>query len=215
MLKIIKINQIENMKDYIEKEYDHLPLQSCLQSNQGNGCLTISCLYKDILSSDDGWKYLVLSACSLVGLLDRNRIKACIQWPHKIVVNEKEIAEIFVETLSDKPGVVLTITLRVNDSIQGISMKEITKQTYQTSVLLTGLVAFLNIYDNLYHTHQFYKALAYANDISCYQNKKINYKNYGSVIFEKLQSNGMLMIKDEKGKIYEEHILNIEEDKIC
>ena len=77
------------------------------------------------------------------------------------------------------------------------------------------MIAFLKIYDHLYHTNQFDKALVYGKEISYYQNKKINYKNYGPVVFEKVQSNGMLMIKEKRYQIYNEYLLDIEEDEIC
>ena len=41
----------------------------------------------------------------------------------------------------------------------------------------------------------------------------MKYGSYGVVIFEKLQSNGMLMFRDDKGNNYQKHILEIEENE--
>lgn len=213
MMKMIKLKEQIKAEEYFIREYDKLPLQVCLFQDNDANCLKLNCLYKDILSPDDDWKYIILAACSIVGLLDRNKIKALIHWPHEIYVHERQIATISVVSLSSKPGVILTISLDVNHSEQGICMKDITHQYYQCSTLVTGLIAFLNIYDNLYHTQQFYKALDYANDISFFYGKRVKYGSYGVVIFEKLQSNGMLMFRDDKGNNYQKHILEIEENK--
>ena len=51
----------------------------------------MSFLFKDFHKIEDAWKMTQLATCSVVGLLDRNRIKATIKWPNDIYVDGKKI----------------------------------------------------------------------------------------------------------------------------
>lgn len=214
-MKVIKLKENISTIDYLKCEYDNLPQQIgvyCENQNDKED-FSISYLYKDILCKEDSWKFRILASCSLVGLLDRNRIKAVIKWPDLIYVHNKKIAHILVEVIDNKEfkGIILTVHLNMNKSNEGICMKDITKKTYKMNVLVTGLTAFLNIYDNLYHTNQFHKALDYANDISYLKDKKVNYLNYGMVSFIKLNRDGILEFVDDQGIRHQQHIDKIEE----
>ena len=57
--------------------------------------------FKDFHKIVDCWKMTQLGTCSVVGLLDRNRIKATIKWPNDIYVDGKKICGILVETILD------------------------------------------------------------------------------------------------------------------
>ncbi|MGN1183500.1 MAG: hypothetical protein ACI4SR_10875 [Faecalibacillus sp.] len=224
-MKVIKLKEINNAIQYLIENYEILPVQTVIfseiqskslidfQSSQND--LLVSYLYKDIMSKEDIWKYIVLAACSIVGLLDRNKIKATIKWPNDIYVKNQKIASIFIKNIEEKKGVIVTIGINVNENHGSICMKDITHRTYQLNILLTGLTTFLNIYDNLYHTNQFHKALEYANDISYLKNRKVSFSEYKNVIFEKLTRNGMLVFKDEKSFVYQKHILEIKGIKEC
>lgn len=213
-MKTIKLKENLSTIEYLKNEYDHLPQQTCAYVDyQINEDFLVSYLYKDILCKEDGWKFMMLASCSIVGLLDRNRIKAMIKWPNHIYVNDKEIANICIESIGDNEwkGIILTVHLNMNKSSKNICMKDITKKTYKMDILVTGLTTFLNIYDNLYHTNQFYKVLDYANDISYLQDKKVNYLNYGAVSFIKLNKDGYLSFVDDKGINHLQHIDEIKE----
>ena len=73
-----------------------------------------------------------LSTCSVVGLLDRYRIKATIKWPNDIYVDGKKICGILVETILDPDlkGVIVGIGLNVNGN-EYQSMKQTTGKTYK------------------------------------------------------------------------------------
>lgn len=215
-MKIIKLYDNILPFEYIKNEYEHLAQQVGVypdKQNDNEEDFIISYLYKDVICKEDSWKFIMLASCSIVGLLDRHRIKAMIKWPNIICVNDKKIASVHVETIGEEKfkGIVLTVRLNMNRSLQDICMKDITKKTYKMNVLVTGLTTFLNIYDNLYHTHQFFKVLDYANDISYLKNKKVNYLNYGTVSFIKLDSHGILSFIDDEGVTHQKHISETEE----
>lgn len=209
-MKTVKIKDID-IVEHIKNEYDHLDRQVCfLQSHSHD--LRVSYLYKDILQQEDDWKYMLLAACSVMGLLERNKIKAQLQLPNKICVDNQMIARVFVESINDDlKGIVVTVWLNVNDSQGNICMKDITKRTYNMTVLLTGLTAFMNIYDNLYRTHEFYKVLEYVNSIIC--GKKVDDLNYGEVTFLKLDNDGQLQFIDHQGTTHHQHINEMEKEK--
>lgn len=215
-MKTIKLKEKQSSIEYLKKEYDFLPRQTCIfcdQSIDEKNDFSVSYLYKDILCKEDSWKFIMLALCSIVGLLDRNRIKAMIKWPNIVYVHDKEIARVSIDIIEDQEfkGIILTIYLNMNQSDKNICMKDVTKRTYKKNILVTGLTTFLNIYDNLYHTNQFDKVLDYANDISYLKDKKVKYLNYGAVSFIKLNRDGILSFVDEKGMNHQQYINEIRE----
>ena len=133
---------------------------------------------------EDAWKMTQLATCSVVGLLDRYRIKATIKWPNDIYVDGKKICGILVETILDPDlkGVIVGIGLNVNNE-DFQSMKQITHKEYKISKLAIGLKTFMLIYYNLYQTNQFHKVLEYANSISYLKDQWVEYGDYGEVCF--------------------------------
>ena len=212
-MKTIKLNEKQSSVEYIKKEYDFLPDQTCIFCDQlidEKNDFSVSYLYKDILCKEDSWKFVMLALCSIVGLLDRNRIKAMIKWPNIVYVRDKEIAHVSIDIIEDQgfKGIILTVYLNMNQSDKNICMKDVTKKTYKKNILVTGLTT---IYNNLYHTNQFDKVLDYANDISYLKDKKVKYLNYGAVSFIKLNSDGILSFVDEKGINHQQYINEIRE----
>lgn len=125
--------------------------------------LIISFIFKE----DEPWKFLVLANCCVVGLLDRNKIKALVKYPGDIYVGDSNIAKVSVD------GLIVNIKIRVNNDIN--SMKSITNKIYSIDTLMVGMRTFMAIYYNLYQTNQFNKALEYLNTIPYQENKWEDY----------------------------------------
>lgn len=215
-MKTIKLKESQSLIEYLKKEYDFLPQQTCIYSDQSvneQNDFSVSYLYKDILCKEDSWKFMMLALCGIVGLLDRNRIKAMIKWPNLVYVNDLEIARVSIDVIEQNEfkGIILTVNLNMNQGHKNICMKDMTKKTYKKNILVTGLTTFLNIYDNLYHTNQFDKILDYVHDISYLKDKKVKYLNYGFVSFIKIDKDGILSFVDEKGTNHQQHIDEIKE----
>lgn len=224
-MKLIELEEVDSTNEYLKREYQNLPMQACVTTkhqtkgrgrnghvweSQANENLIMSFLFKDFHKIEDAWKMTQLATCSVVGLLDRHRIKATIKWPNDIYVDGKKICGILVETIldSDLKGVIVGIGLNVNSN-EYQSMKQVTGKTYKISKLAVGLKTFMLIYYNLYQTNQFHKVLEYANSISYLKDKWVSYMDYGEVCFQKLLDNGHVLFIDRQGKKYEQVINEI------
>ena len=201
-MKLIELEEVDSTNDYLKREYQNLPMQTCVTAkyqtkgrgrnghvweSHANENLIMSFLFKDFHKIEDAWKMTQLATCSVVGLLDRYRIKATIKWPNDIYVDGKKICGILVETILDPDlkGVIVGIGLNVNNE-DFQSMKQITHKEYKISKLAIGLKTFMLIYYNLYQTNQFHKVLEYANSISYLKDQWVEYGEYGEVCFQKL-----------------------------
>lgn len=224
-MKLIELEEVDSTNDYLKREYQNLPMQACVVTKyqtKGKGRnghvwespinenLIMSFLFKDFKNIEDAWKITQLAACSVVGLLERNRIKAMIKWPNDIYVDGKKICGILTETILDPDlkGIIVGIGLNVNDT-KYQSMKQVTGKSYKVSKIAVGLKTFISIYYNLYQTKQFHKILEYANSISYLKDKWVIYKDYGEVCFQQLLEDGAVLFIDRKGKIYKQVINEI------
>ena len=145
-MKLIELEEVDSTNDYLKREYKNLPMQACVTTkhqtkgrgrnghvwqSHPNENLIMSFLFKDFHKIEDAWKMTQLATCSVVGLLDRNRIKATIKWPNDIYVDGKKICGILVETILDPDlkGVIVGIGLNVNNedfqSMKFISNKSV------------------------------------------------------------------------------------------
>ena len=224
-MKLIELEEVDSTNDYLKREYQNLPMQACVTAkyqtkgrgrnghvwkSHANENLIMSFLFKDFHKIEDAWKMTQLATCSVVGLLDRNRIKATIKWPNDIYVDGKKICGILVETILDPDlkGVIVGIGLNVNNK-DFQSMKQITHKEYKISKLAIGLKTFMLIYYNLYQTNQFHKVLEYANSISYLKDQWVKYGDYGEVCFQKLLDDGSVLFVDRQGKTYKQVINEI------
>ena len=224
-MKLIELEEVDSTNDYLKREYQNLPDQVCVVTkyqtkgrgrnghiweSQPNENLIMSFLFKDFKNMEDAWKITQLAACSVVGLLERNRIKAMIKWPNDIYVDGKKICGILTETILDPDlkGIIIGIGLNVNDT-KYQSMKQVTGKSYKVSKIAVGLKTFILIYYNLYQTNQFHKILEYANSISYLKDKWVVYKDYGEVCFQQLLEDGTVLFIDRNGKIYKQVINEI------
>ena len=95
-MKLIELEEVDSTNDYLKREYKNLPMQACVTTkhqtkgrgrnghvwqSHPNENLIMSFLFKDFHKIEDAWKMTQLATCSVVGLLDRNRIKATIKQP--------------------------------------------------------------------------------------------------------------------------------------
>ena len=231
-MKLIELEEVDSTNDYLKREYKNLPTQVCVTAkhqtkgrgrnghvwqSHSNENLIMSFLFKDFHKIEDAWKMTQLATCSVVGLLDRNRIKATIKWPNDIYVDGKKICGILVETILDPDlkGVIVGIGLNVNNE-DFQSMKQITHKEYKISKLAIGLKTFMLIYYNLYQTNQFHKVLEYANSISYLKDQWVEYGDYGEVCFQKLLDDGSVLFVDRQGKTYKQVIneISLHQNKI-
>ena len=92
-MKLIELEEVDSTNDYLKREYQNLPMQTCVTAkyqtkgrgrnghvweSHANENLIMSFLFKDFHKIEDAWKMTQLATCSVVGLLDRYRIKATI-----------------------------------------------------------------------------------------------------------------------------------------
>ena len=148
-MQLIELEEVDSTNDYLKREYQNLPMQTCVTAkyqtkgrgrnghvweSHANENLIMSFLFKDFHKIEDAWKMTQLATCSVVGLLDRYRIKATIKWPNDIYVDGKKICGILVETILDPDlkGVIVGIGLNVNGN-EYQSMKQTTGKTYKIS----------------------------------------------------------------------------------
>ena len=111
-MKLIELGEVDSTNDYLKREYQNLPMQTCVTAkyqtkgrgrnghvweSHANENLIMSFLFKDFHKIEDAWKMTQLSTCSVVGLLDRYRIKATIKWPNDIYWKEKKICGMLIE----------------------------------------------------------------------------------------------------------------------
>ena len=224
-MKLIELEEVDSTNDYLKREYKNLPMQACVTTkhqtkgrgrnghvwqSHPNENLIMSFLFKDFHKIEDTWKMTQLAACSVVGLLDRNRIKATIKWPNDIYVDGKKICGILVETILDPDLKVVIVGIGLNVNNEDFqSMKQITHKEYKISKLAIGLKTFMLIYYNLYQTNQFHKVLEYANSISYLKDQWVEYGDYGEVCFQKLLDDGSVLFVDRQGKTYKQVINEI------
>ena len=110
-MKLIELEEVDSTNDYLKREYQNLPMQTCITAkyqtkgrgrnghvweSHANENLIMSFLFKDFHKIEDAWKMTQLATCSVVGLLDRYRIKATIKWPNDIMVNGRKLVGILL-----------------------------------------------------------------------------------------------------------------------
>ena len=137
-MKLIELEEVDSTNDYLKREYKNLPTQVCVTAkhqtkgrgrnghvwqSHSNENLIMSFLFKDFHKIEDAWKMTQLATCSVVGLLDRNRIKATIKWPNDIYWKEKKICGMLIE--NDLMG------RNISQSIAGIGIN-INQETFHS-----------------------------------------------------------------------------------
>lgn len=222
-MKIIVLDEIDSTNEYLKREYDKLPIHTCVLAkkqkagkgrrdhiwqSQKNQNMTVSFLYKDIDDVQEAWKYTIIGAKSIIELLAENNIEASIKWPNDIYANDQKICGILVETIlePDLKGIVIGIGLNVNHAKPYICMKDITKKQYEIIELLLQLILLMNQNIELYNHQQFSDILNKMNRLSYLKEKWVRYKDYGLVCFQELNESGMVEFIDKKGNKYQETI---------
>ncbi|MFQ6793542.1 biotin--[acetyl-CoA-carboxylase] ligase [Thomasclavelia sp.] len=219
-MSYVELDTVDSTNEYVKRNLDKLANLSVVRCNyQTNGKgrnghvweskpgenLLMSILVKDFKNPQDVHKMTQIAACSVAGLLDRYGIKAKIKWPNDIYVDDYKICGILVEAVyeNDLKGVVVGIGLNVN-SISGsfASMKMKTGQDYPIKTIMIAMLAFFKIYYNLYRQGGYHEILRYANDIAYLKNRKVTFKDYGLVTFERLNDDGTVAFIDSLGKKY-------------
>ena len=177
-MKLIELEEVDSTNDYLKREYKNLPTQVCVTAkhqtkgrgrkghvweSHANENLIMSFLFKDFHKIEDAWKMTQLATCSVVGLLDRNRIKATIKWPNDIVINGKKICGILTEMYPSADG---SFFLVIGTGIN-VNQKEFPEEVKKTAdslalelgtdvdreVLLASVLRhFLDCYDSFLET---------------------------------------------------------------
>ena len=225
-MKIITLKEVDSTNEYLKREYQRLPVDTCViaqRQTAGKGRrghvwqsqdyqnMTVSFLYKDIENIQDCWKYTLISAKSIVELLNNEGIEAMIKWPNDIYVNDSKICGILVETIlePDLKGIVVGIGLNVNQASPYLCMKDITQKHYDIAQLLLQLIIYMNQNIELYQNNQFDDILKYANQHAYLKDKWVQYKDYGSVRFIRITQQGFIEFEDRNHHIYQEMINEI------
>lgn len=213
---IIKYDVIDSTNDYIKQNVDKLVdgtvitaksqtkgrgrRENLWQSLEGN--LYFSFLLKQEYTHKDSFFFNMLTAVSIVKTLEKYQIKSVIKYPNDIVIDNKKIAGILIETSGYKAieSVVIGVGINLNQTDffeldhRATSIIKITKDFLEPQVLLED---FIDQFNRLASRNDIYNLyLEYSNIIG----KKIHFRNQYFQITEIL-SNGNLRLKNEKSDI--------------
>ena len=175
-MKLIELEEVDSTNDYLKREYQNLPMQTCVTAkyqtkgrgrnghvweSHANENLIMSFLFKDFHKIEDAWKMTQLTTCSVVGLLDRYRIKATIKWPNDIYWNEKKICGILIENDllghhigRSISGIGVNINQEVfrSDAPNPVSLKQITGEDHDRYLILANIMKRIKEYYTLLRT---------------------------------------------------------------
>lgn len=172
MYKIIKFKQITSTNDYIKENYKQLENNTVVvgeKQTKGRGRLDHAWespkgnLYFSVLLEGkyDDFTLIKNASLSVVKFLDSIGIKALIKYPNDILVDNKKIAGILIETMyTDQQINIIGIGLNVNQvdfkelNTKAISMKQISNTIYSLDRVLDNILVFL---DNQYTVAEYKK----------------------------------------------------------
>ncbi len=212
--KIIKFDTLDSTNTYIKQHISDLESgdvvvageQTHGRGRRGNvwasesGNLYLSFLLKDNMSRDEQFNVLIKSSLSVFRLLRNHGIESNIKYPNDILVDQKKISGILIETSGyDKlDWIVVGIGINVNQKdykefdIPATSMAKETERKYNLDGLLSE---FISIYNNIQSDKM--ALLEYSKNLT-FIKKTISIDGNSYEIF-KLDEFGNLIVKNEKG----------------
>ncbi len=210
---VIKFDILDSTNNYLKECIDDLPdgtICYALEQTKGRGRrenswispkgnLYFSFLKKQQINRDDVFAETIKTSVAICKLLEKHDINPMIKYPNDILVNNKKIAGILIETTGVKliDSLVIGVGLNVNQSdFEGLSKKAISMSLIknQKFVVEDELENFINIYNSLSNLDSMYKEYLNMSIIIdteiIYENEK--YKITGIFL------NGDILIKNEK-----------------
>ena len=217
---IINFNVISSTNKYLKENYSHYPEYTVVKADkqtEGKGRmsrrweseegknLTFSILLKQQIDSEKMPLLSLVVGASLYETIGKY-IKCEIKWPNDIIVNNKKIAGILVESIfsSKLEAVVLGIGINVNQEIfsndlliKATSLSNELKQKIDCEKLLNE---FINEFDIMYNdfiigNNRFINICKENNYL---KQKEVFYNNKQIKVLD-ISDNGNLIIKDEEG----------------
>ena len=185
-------------------------------SAPGRG-IYMSIILKPALPRDKISSIPLLAAVALAEALEESGLKPMVKWPNDILINNKKIAGILAETITNRENiesVILGIGININHNISDFpsglrtpptSLKIELGVDITRTKLLQSLLLFLEQHYHLLQTGNFDRTLEKARRLSTIIGKRINYEMNGSYISGialDLDKNGFLLVKDKKNKTY-------------
>ena len=210
---VIKFDILDSTNNYLKECIDDLPdgtICYALEQTKGRGRrenswispkgnLYFSFFKKQQINRDDVFAETIKTSVAICKLLEKHDINPMIKYPNDILVNNKKIAGILIETTGVKliDSLVIGVGLNVNQSdFEGLSKKAISMSLIknQKFVVEDELENFINIYNSLSNLDSMYKEYLNMSIIIdteiIYENEK--YKITGIFL------NGDILIKNEK-----------------
>lgn len=165
--KIIRFNEIDSTNTYVKSHYKDLEKGTIIQAlHQSNGYGRISrvwhdetgknlmfSIYLEVPTSENITMLTQMAASSVYKTLKDYSIDSSIKWPNDVLVNQKKICGILLESIieSNKAHVVIGIGLNVNNTLFHSEIEDIatsmslsTGTAYDINDVLDTLIKHLN-----------------------------------------------------------------------
>lgn len=195
---ILKFDTLDSTNEYIKKhalEFDQgtivvAKVQTKGKGQYGNtwespvGNLYFSILLRTKLSRESIFSYIMKTSISLVKLLSNHNVTATIKYPNDILINNKKISGILIESIGYEhlDAMVLGIGININQdhfnnlNYRATSMKLETNQITDIDSILEDFIRIYNHLDVSIDVHK-----QYLNS-SILLNRSINYKGKEHII---------------------------------
>ncbi|MCL2321331.1 MAG: biotin--[acetyl-CoA-carboxylase] ligase [Oscillospiraceae bacterium] len=137
--KIILLKEVDSTNDYAKRNFDKLENGSIISAeiqSKGRGQfdriwfsspldIKISIIIKEDIDIKNIYDFSIIPAAAVMAFLNELNIKSKIKWPNDIMVDDKKIAGILVESfISDKlEGIIIGIGINITDENK-ISLKD-------------------------------------------------------------------------------------------
>lgn len=221
-MKYIELDEVDSTNEYIKRNVESLEhltiVRTSFQSkgkgrsdhlwdSQKNENLLMSILLKEFSDSSKVHQVTQIIAVAIVKALKSYDIDAFIKWPNDIYVEDLKICGILVEAMYDSSlqGVIIGMGLNVNS--QGIyqSMANCKGKQFDIHEVMVRILTQFLIYYKVYLQDSYFHILDKANELSYLKDKKVTYQEYGEVVFERLNEDGTITIRDSKDRSYSIH----------
>lgn len=186
------INDLENFDLVIAKEqtagYGRFNREWIQNKNES---IAMSLVCKDIDSIDEIGKISIVTAVSIVNILEQYNNNICIKWPNDILISDKKICGILIENIIYKNDLNLIIGIGININNK-IFKEELSSKA--TSLYLSNNVTYdLNIIIDKLYLELVNNLSKIKDNFNLIYNK---YLNYSVIIGKEIKYNGDVFVVD-------------------
>lgn len=202
-MSIIELKQINSTNDYIKnhlKNLKHFDVITTLNQTKGKGrrhnqwysdenSLTFSLLIQDALHKTAIQLMPFYVAYLMRQIISAYTSKVQIKWPNDLLINNKKVSGILIESIiqGDKIHLIIGIGLNINqtgfpDSLKqtATSLKQVLNKTLDKKAILNDIVdSLISQFDDYKNKPQ--KILAYCNQHLAYKNQIIQFQNHQGI----------------------------------